>query len=137
MQMAMTSRGVPWARRDTRLRTSNGTYLCARRSKPHQQNRGGREKFGPVDRPLTGYRRTSSRVEREGDHLSVQENDEPKQNLMPESETDFSSTRAEDSYTFEINGEGKATTMILRAAGKVFQSSGSSSALRGRCRLGR
>ena len=28
-------------------------------------------------------------VRREGDHLSVQENDEPKQDLMPESETVF------------------------------------------------
>lgn len=55
------------------------------------------------------------RVRREGDHLSVQENDEPKQDLMPDSETDFFSTRAEDNYTFEIDGEGKVTTMILRA----------------------
>jgi hypothetical protein len=45
----------------------------------------------------------------------VQENDEPKQDLMPDSETDFFSTRAEDNYTFEIDGEGKVTTMILRA----------------------
>jgi hypothetical protein len=37
---------------------------------------------------------------------------------MPDSETDFFSTRAEDSYTFEINGEGKVTTMILRTHGK-------------------
>jgi hypothetical protein len=63
------------------------------------------------------------RVRREGDHLSVdhlsvQENDEPKQDLMPDSETDFFSTRAEDNYTFEIDGEGKVTTMILRAHGK-------------------
>lgn len=52
------------------------------------------------------------------DHLSVQENDEPKQDLMAESERDLFSTRAADSYTFEINGEGKLTTMILRVHGK-------------------
>jgi CubicO group peptidase (beta-lactamase class C family) len=57
-------------------------------------------------------------VRREGDHLSVQENDEPKQDLMPESETDFFSTVSSDTYTFEINSEGKVITMILHADGK-------------------
>ena len=48
----------------------------------------------------------------------MQENDEPKQDLKPESETDFFSTMAADGYSFEINGEGEVTAMILRADGK-------------------
>jgi len=53
-----------------------------------------------------------------GEHEAVQENDEPKQDLKPESETDFFSTMAADGYSFEINGEGEVTAMILRADGK-------------------
>ncbi len=44
-------------------------------------------------------------VRREGDHLSVQEVDEPKEDLLPESETDFFSTVADDTYSLEINSE--------------------------------
>jgi CubicO group peptidase (beta-lactamase class C family) len=57
-------------------------------------------------------------VRREGDHLTVQENDEPKQDLLPESETDFFSTVADDVMTFQVDGQGKATGMILHADGK-------------------
>ena len=57
-------------------------------------------------------------VRREGDHLSVQENDEPKQDLLPESETDFFSTASNDVMTFESDGQAKVTTMTLHAEGK-------------------
>jgi CubicO group peptidase (beta-lactamase class C family) len=57
-------------------------------------------------------------VRREGDHLSVQENDEPKQDLLPESETDFFSTAADDVFTFETDGQGRATGMTLHTNGK-------------------
>ena len=61
-------------------------------------------------------------VRREGDHLSVQEsvdgNAEPKQDLMPESETDFFSTTAEDVYTFQADAQGHTTAMILHTDGK-------------------
>jgi CubicO group peptidase (beta-lactamase class C family) len=61
-------------------------------------------------------------VRREGDHLSVQEsvdgNSEPKQDLLPESNTDFFSTTADDAYTFESDRTGKVTTMILHTDGK-------------------
>jgi CubicO group peptidase (beta-lactamase class C family) len=57
-------------------------------------------------------------VRREGDHLSVQENDEPKQDLLPESETDFFSTASEDVMTFESDSQGKVTAMTLHAEGK-------------------
>jgi CubicO group peptidase (beta-lactamase class C family) len=57
-------------------------------------------------------------IRREGDHLSVQENDEPKQDLLPESETDFFSATADDAYSFETDVSGKVTTMILHTDGK-------------------
>ena len=57
-------------------------------------------------------------IRREGDHLSVQENDEPKQDLLPESETDFYSTTSDDTMTFQVDIQGRATTMILHADGK-------------------
>jgi CubicO group peptidase (beta-lactamase class C family) len=53
----------------------------------------------------------------EGDHLSVQENDEPKQDLIPESTTQFF-TIADDVYTFETDAQGRVTQMILHADGK-------------------
>jgi CubicO group peptidase (beta-lactamase class C family) len=61
-------------------------------------------------------------VRREGDHLSLQEsvdgNDEPKQDLMPQSETDFFSTTADDVFTFQIDTQGRTTAMILHTDGK-------------------
>jgi CubicO group peptidase (beta-lactamase class C family) len=57
-------------------------------------------------------------VRREGDHLSVQENDEPKQDLLPESEADFFSTVADDVMTFQADSAGKVTGMTLHTDGK-------------------
>jgi CubicO group peptidase (beta-lactamase class C family) len=57
-------------------------------------------------------------VRREGDHLSVQENDEPKQELFPESERDFFSKVADDVLTFEMDSQGHATRMILHTGGR-------------------
>jgi CubicO group peptidase (beta-lactamase class C family) len=61
-------------------------------------------------------------VRREGDHLSIQEsvdaNPEPKQDLLPESDTDFFSATADDTYTFQSDSNGKITAMILHADGK-------------------
>ena len=48
----------------------------------------------------------------------MQENDEPKQDLMPESETDFYSTLSDDTTTFQADSQGKVTTMILHVDGK-------------------
>jgi CubicO group peptidase (beta-lactamase class C family) len=53
----------------------------------------------------------------EGNRLSVQENDEPKQDLLPESATQFF-TVADDVYTFETDTEGRVTQMILHADGR-------------------
>ncbi len=57
-------------------------------------------------------------VRREGNHLSVQENDEPKQELFPESEREFFSKVADDEFSFEVDSQGRATTMILHTGGR-------------------
>jgi len=57
-------------------------------------------------------------VKREGDHLSIQENDEPKQELFAESEDKFFSKVADDEYTFETDEQGRVTKMELRTGGK-------------------
>jgi len=61
-------------------------------------------------------------VRREGDHLSVQESvqgsDEPKQDLLPESETSFFSTTADDVYSFESDDHGRVIRMVLHSGGE-------------------
>jgi CubicO group peptidase (beta-lactamase class C family) len=57
-------------------------------------------------------------VRREADHLSVQENDEPKQEIFPESERDFFSKVADDVFTFETDSQGHTTRMILHTGGR-------------------
>jgi hypothetical protein len=59
-------------------------------------------------------------VRRETDHLTVQENDEPVQELDPESATQFFSTVADDVYTFEVNSSGKVTRMILHSGDETI-----------------
>lgn len=53
-----------------------------------------------------------------GSHLFVQENDEPKQELAPTSDRDFFSTTADDEYTFEMDGSGRVTQMVLHTDGR-------------------
>ncbi len=60
-------------------------------------------------------------VRREGDHLSVQENDEPKQDLLPESEKDFFSTASDDVMSFRVDGQGHTTAVILHVDGKDIE----------------
>jgi CubicO group peptidase (beta-lactamase class C family) len=57
-------------------------------------------------------------VRREGDHLSVQENDEPKQEVFPESERDFFSKVSDDVLTFETDPQGHAIRMIVHTGGR-------------------
>ena len=52
----------------------------------------------------------------EGDHLTVQENEEPKQDLLPESPTQFY-TIADDVYTFDTDAQGRVTQMVLHIPG--------------------
>jgi hypothetical protein len=47
----------------------------------------------------------------------VQENDEPKQELLPESDMDFYSAASEDAFTFDVNAQGQVTGMTLHVDG--------------------
>lgn len=58
---------------------------------------------------------------REREHLSVQENDEPKQDLLPESDTDFFSTTADDVYTFVSDKDGHITAVVLHTGGENIE----------------
>jgi CubicO group peptidase (beta-lactamase class C family) len=57
-------------------------------------------------------------IRREGDHLSIQENDEPKQELFAESESKFFSKLNDDEFTFQLDQHGRATTIVLNVDGK-------------------
>ena len=57
-------------------------------------------------------------VRLEGDHLSVQENDEPRQDLWPESEATVFSKQSDDEFTFVTDAKGRVTSMILHTGGR-------------------
>lgn len=67
-------------------------------------------------------------IRRERDHLSVQENDEPKQELLPESSTDFFSTVGDDVYTFGSDKEGHVNAVVLHTGGDNIEIKRSGSA---------
>ena len=54
----------------------------------------------------------------QGNTLLVQENDEPNQELGAESENRFYSKSADDEYSFEFDGNGHVSAMILHTGGK-------------------
>ncbi len=57
-------------------------------------------------------------VRREGDHLSLQENDEPKQEVFAEGESSFFSKASDDEITFEVDAGGRVTRMIIHTGGQ-------------------
>jgi hypothetical protein len=57
-------------------------------------------------------------VRREGPHLSIQENGQPKQEIFPESDASFFSKIADDVVSFETDRNGRVTRMVLRAGGR-------------------
>jgi len=57
-------------------------------------------------------------IRREGNHLSVQENDEPKQDLFSESERQFFSKASDDVFTFAVDSQGRVTGMTLHTGGR-------------------
>ena len=57
-------------------------------------------------------------IKREGDHLSIQENDEPKQSLFATSESRFFSKVNDDELSFQVDDQGRATMMVLHIGGK-------------------
>jgi CubicO group peptidase (beta-lactamase class C family) len=52
-----------------------------------------------------------------GTHLFVQENQEPKQELIPVGPHEFFSKTADDEYTFKVDTAGRATEMVLHTGG--------------------
>lgn len=56
-------------------------------------------------------------VRREGDHLSIQENDEPKQELFPETQHRFFSKSSDDVFMFQLDSAGRVASMTLHAPG--------------------
>ena len=58
------------------------------------------------------------KIARSGDHLAVQENDEPVQQLLAEGPSAFFSETADDVYTFEVDAQGHATVMTLHTDGR-------------------
>jgi hypothetical protein len=57
-------------------------------------------------------------IGREGDHLSLQENDEPKEDIFPESQNRFFSKTSDDELSFESDSRGRVTTMVLHTGGR-------------------
>jgi CubicO group peptidase (beta-lactamase class C family) len=57
-------------------------------------------------------------ITRSGDHLAVQENDEPVQQLLAEGPRRFFSETADDEYTFEVDAQGRAAVMALHTEGR-------------------
>ena len=58
------------------------------------------------------------KITRSGDHLAVQENDEPVQQLLAEGPRTFFSETADDVYTFDVDAQGHATVMTLHTDGR-------------------
>ena len=57
-------------------------------------------------------------ITRSGNHLAVQENDEPVQQLLGAGPREFFSETANDDYTFEVDAQGRATVMTLHTDGR-------------------
>jgi hypothetical protein len=54
----------------------------------------------------------------ENGHLFIQENDEPKQEFLPESPQDFYSANSSDECSLKLGDEGPAQVMVLHLDGK-------------------
>src|SRR5262245_36665130 len=58
------------------------------------------------------------KIRREGNHLLIQENDEPEQQLGATSETRFFSRNSSDELTFESDDRGRVIRMVLHVDGR-------------------
>ncbi len=57
-------------------------------------------------------------VKRKGDHLSMQENDEAPADLFPEGELRFFSKSSDDVVTFELDGQGRISRLVIHTGGR-------------------
>lgn len=58
-------------------------------------------------------------VVREGDHVIVKEGAENHE-MFPETDHDFFSKTTDDEITFEVDGQGRVTQMVLRTGGRTI-----------------
>ena len=58
------------------------------------------------------------RVTRQSGHLLLQENDEPPEELFPEAELRFFSKTSDDVVTFDLDGEGKVSNLVIHTGGR-------------------
>ena len=59
-------------------------------------------------------------VRRLGDHLAIQENAEPPEEVFGESDRQFFSRTSDDIFTFEQDAQGRVTRMVLHTGGRVI-----------------
>jgi hypothetical protein len=57
-------------------------------------------------------------VTREGDHLAIRENEEPRQEIFAERPRDFFSRSNDDELSFEVDAKGHVAAMVLHVAGR-------------------
>jgi hypothetical protein len=57
-------------------------------------------------------------VRHEGDHLSVQKNDEPKEDIFPQSGSEFFSKTRENAFTFLFDSQTHAIQVLVHSGGK-------------------
>jgi hypothetical protein len=57
----------------------------------------------------------------ENGHLFLQENDEPRQELLPESPLDFYSTNSSDECSFKLSNDGVSQSLVLHLEGKDIE----------------
>ena len=57
-------------------------------------------------------------VTRNGNHLAMRENDEPPQELFPETELQFFSKTSDDVVTFELDGQARAARLVIQTGGR-------------------
>ena len=59
-------------------------------------------------------------VRREGDHLAIQENAEPPEELFGESDSAFFSRTSDDVFTFQRDAQGRVVRVVLRTGGRTI-----------------
>jgi CubicO group peptidase (beta-lactamase class C family) len=59
-------------------------------------------------------------VKRKEAHLSMQENDEPAEDLFPETELQFFSKNTDDVVTFELDDKGRAKRLVIHTGGRII-----------------
>jgi hypothetical protein len=86
--------------------------------KEHKTITLSREQLSPLVARYALGEDTVLSITEENGHLYVQENDEPRQELLPESPQNFYSASSSDQYTFKFDSNGPAQALILHLGSK-------------------